>query len=143
MRKEVLENLKVRQIVNYGVLEILLDNGYNCEIKSEDLMLVTLKEIDTKVILIKEGDTLIIQQELVGIKELAEDIKLYKELLDFNTEILPVSIAIDSTNEENPKLVINESLNIENMDSDELIRVFEAIEIHMPKVVNIIKKYTK
>ncbi|TDT72301.1 hypothetical protein EV215_0089 [Hypnocyclicus thermotrophus] len=139
--KKNINDISIRQVVNFNISEILIENGYNYESINDSVALVTLKDIDTKTIIVKQDNILFIQQEIINLNQLKEDLTLYKKLLDLNTEILPVSIAIDSTDEKNQKLVINESLNITNLDVNEVLQVFEAIELALPKIFNIIKEY--
>lgn len=134
--------LKIRKVEEKNLEEVLLENGYLVE-KKEEIYFVKFKEFDAKAVMLEEGATLFVQVDLVGVNDLHNDVALYKKLLDLNTEILPVSIAIDSTDEKNQRLVINESLEIENLDENELLKVFDTIDMSFGKIFNLLKEYKK
>lgn len=138
-----MQEVLVRSQEMQSLEEVLLENGYYVE-KRDDVYTVNLKEFtDLYVLLAIEGKTLFIQLNIVSVNELKDDVGLYKRLLDLNTEILPVSIAIDSTNQEDPRIVINESLAIESLDENELLKTFEVIEMNIERIYNILKEYKK
>ena len=70
-----------------------------------------------------------------------EDLAIYRDLLDLNTEILPVSLGIDTTSSASPRLLILESRETENIDENEILSVFESMEIALFKVEKILAKY--
>ena len=53
----------------------------------------------------------------------------YFKLLDLNTEVLPVSFGIDSTDSDNPRLVITESRLVSDLNDEELLGVFDTLEL--------------
>ena len=53
----------------------------------------------------------------------------YFKLLDLNTEVLPVSFGIDSTDLDNPRLVITESRLVSDLNDEELLGVFDTLEL--------------
>lgn len=55
--------------------------------------------------------------------------ELYHKFLDLNTEVLPVSFGIDSTNASDPRLVLSESRLLSDLNDDELLCVFAALEL--------------
>ncbi|BDU49677.1 CesT family type III secretion system chaperone [Haliovirga abyssi] len=134
--------VKIRKVEEKNLEEVLLENGYLVE-KKEGIYFVKFKEFDAKAVMLEEGETLFVQVDLVGVDDLHNDVALYKKLLDLNTEILPVSIAIDSTDKGNQRLVINESLEIENLDENELLKVFDTIDMSFGKIFNLLKEYKK
>ncbi len=139
-----MKDLKVRKTQCKIIQEVLFDNGYFIR-EEEGIYFITLKGFDDsiKLIMIVEDETLFLQLDIIKLKELKETIELYKALLDMNTEILPVSLAIDSTDKNNERLVINESLEIQNLDENELLKVLETIEMSIPKVYRLLKNYKK
>ena len=54
---------------------------------------------------------------------------MYFKLLDLNTEVLPVSFGIDSTNQTSPSLVIVESRLVSDLSDEELLGVFDTLEL--------------
>lgn len=65
--------------------------------------------------------------------------KLYFDLLNLNAEILPVSFAINGSNEEDPHLVLVESRETTDLDDHELLSVFDAIELAVDKAEQLLK----
>jgi uncharacterized protein YjfI (DUF2170 family) len=55
--------------------------------------------------------------------------ELYFKFLDLNTEILPVSFGVDSTDQDSPQLVLTESRRLGDLSSDELLGVFDSLEL--------------
>ena len=70
--------------------------------------------------------------DLGNISEIASK-ELYFKLLDLNTEILPVSFGINNTNAEDPRLVLVESRETGDLNDDELLSVFDALELAVDK----------
>ena len=70
-----------------------------------------------------------------------EDLAIYRDLLDLNTEILPVSLGLDRTSSGSPRLLILESRETKNIDENEILSVFESMEIALFKVEKILTKY--
>lgn len=138
-----MQEILLRKIEQNSIEEILLDKGYYVK-KEEDIYKVSLKEYsDLELFMILEGETLFIQLDLISLNEIKNDINFYKKVLDMNTEILPVSMAIDSTDQEDQRLVINESLAVETLDENELLKVLDVIELNLVKIYTLIKEYKK
>lgn len=55
--------------------------------------------------------------------------EMYHKFLDLNTEVLPVSFGIDSTNADDARLVLSESRLVTDLNDDELLCVFAALEL--------------
>ena len=66
---------------------------------------------------------------------------LYFKLLDLNTEILPVSVGIDLTKEDDPRLVLVESREVSNLDENELLSVFNAFELACDRVETVLADF--
>ena len=70
--------------------------------------------------------------DLGNISELADE-KFYFNLLDMNTEILPVSFGINNSNPEDPHLVLVETRETGDLNDHELLSVFDALELAADK----------
>lgn len=55
--------------------------------------------------------------------------EMYFKFLDLNTEILPVSFGVDSTDADDPRLVLTESRLTGDLSSEELLGVFDSLEL--------------
>ncbi len=98
------------------------------------------REGELPVFLKVEGPTLYFEVDLGNISEWGSE-ELYFQLLDLNTEILPVSIGVDRTNPEDPRLVLVESRESRNLDDNELLSVFNAMELATDKVESLLSKH--
>jgi uncharacterized protein YjfI (DUF2170 family) len=97
----------IKSTSNFGILEFIQNNDYIVTKITESVIKVSrANELDVFINI--KNDQLYFQIEIGNVSELNDD-KIYYKLLDLNTEILPVSIGIDSCDENNPKLVIIES----------------------------------
>jgi hypothetical protein len=71
------------------------------------------------------------------------DQKLYFELLDLNTEILPVSFGINNSHPDDPRLVLVESRETGDLSDQELLAVFDALELAVDKAETLLSTYMK
>jgi hypothetical protein len=71
------------------------------------------------------------------------DKALYFKLLDLNTEILPVSFAINNSNPQDPRLVLVESRETGDLSDQELLAVFDALELAVDKAEALLSEYVK
>ena len=69
------------------------------------------------------------------------DAELYFKLLDLNTEIQPVSFGIDTTNPEDPRLVLVESRVTGDLSDQELLSVFDALELATDRAEALLAPY--
>jgi hypothetical protein len=67
--------------------------------------------------------------------------KLYHDLLDLNTEILPVAFGLNRTNPDDPRLVLVESRESKNLDSNEILRVFTSLELAVDRAETLLADY--
>jgi Tir chaperone protein (CesT) family len=64
--------------------------------------------------------------------------ELLLSLLALNTEILPVSAGIDTSNPEDRRLVLVESRETGDLSDQELLAVFDALELAVDRVTEIL-----
>jgi hypothetical protein len=133
----------VRQHNAKNIKDLLIENSYLVEEQEEGFLWITLSDYDAQIAVVEQEQSIFFQMDIIGINELKEEVELYKTLLDLNTEILPISLAIDSTNEENKRLILTESLETENLDENELLKIVETFELSLPAVFKVIKENLK
>ncbi len=63
---------------------------------------------------------------------------LLVSLLVLNTEILPVSVGLDTSNPEDRRLVLVESRETSDLSDDELLAVFDSLELAVDRVTEIL-----
>ena len=88
----------------------------------------------------KEGQSLFFEVDLGNVSAIANE-EFYFKCLDLNTEILPVSIGIDRTNSEDPRLVLVESREVQNLDDNEILSVIDALELATDRVEALLQEY--
>lgn len=84
------------------------------------------------VYIVESENKLYFEVDLGNISEIASQ-DLYFQLLELNSEILPVSLAIDNTNPADPRLVLAEARELGDLSGDELLAVFDALELAADK----------
>ncbi|MDA3837443.1 MAG: hypothetical protein PF574_00495 [Candidatus Delongbacteria bacterium] len=131
--------IKVRSIALIDLIDFLENRDYIVDEVSENILSAN-KSGEMTVYISLIDDVMYFYVDLGNISEIA-DKDLYFKILDLNTEILPVSIGIDTTNENNNRLVIVESREIDNLDDNELLYIFNAMEIATDKVAMILAEY--
>jgi hypothetical protein len=87
-----------------------------------------------------EDDHIYFEIDLGNISAVATE-KLYHDLLDMNTEILPVAFGINRTNPDDPRLVLVESRETDNLDSNELLCVFTSLELAVDQAETLLADY--
>ena len=130
-------NVRIKRTVE----EVLLANGYLSEIQSNNIILVGLKNIKAKLIIIEEDKKLYFLLDVLPLNEIYEDVNIYKELLKLNFDIVPLAMAIDPTDREDNILIITTTLEVENLDENELMNVIINFEDAIEKAIVTLKNY--
>ena len=131
--------LSVRSLKQYDLIEFLTNKGFTITNTGEKVWQIS--HSGELPVYLHIGDTQIyFEVDLGNISSIASE-TLYFTLLDLNTEILPVSLGIDTSNSEDPRLVLVESRELENLDDNELLAVFAALEIATDKVEAVISEF--
>lgn len=128
----MVEQLKVQNRSETPFITFLQLNDFEVE-KLTDAVLKVNRLEELPVFIHTQGTSLFFQVDLGNVSEI-DSRDLFFKCLDLNTEILPVSIGMDTTNEDDPRLVLVESREFENLDENELLSVFNALEIATDKV---------
>ncbi|MBG7607968.1 MAG: hypothetical protein IZT59_08090 [Verrucomicrobia bacterium] len=68
------------------------------------------------------------------------NLEFYTKLLDMNTEVLPVSFGLDTSNPEDTRLVLVESRETGDLCDQELLAVFDALELAVDRVTPLINE---
>ena len=86
------------------------------------------RKIGVRLGLFINGSNLYFEVDLGNVSSFA-DAEFYFKILDLNTEIQPVSFGINNTNTNDPRLVLVESRDGGDLNDDELLSVFDALEL--------------
>lgn len=136
-----MKNIIVRTTENVNLVDFLFEHDYAVEEVSEVVFQVK-KSGEIPVFVSVEGLNMYFEMDLGNIDEIA-DKDLYFKLLDLNSEILPVSIALNSTNKDDIRLVIVESREIQNIDDNEILSVLSSLELAADKIEILLEDYLK
>ena len=106
-------------------------NGFMVEELGNDIFRVQ-RENELPVFLKITDEQIYFEVDLGNISTIADE-KLYFQLLDLNTEVLPVSFGINNSNEADPRLVLVESRETGDLCDNEILCVFDALELAVDK----------
>lgn len=95
------------------------------------------REGELPVFLMESENKLYFEVDLGNIAEIT-NVELLTDLLELNTEILPVSLGIDKTNPGDPRLVLGEARELGDLSGSELLAVFDALELAEEKAAKIL-----
>ena len=112
-------------------------NDFVTESLSDNILRVQRHD-ELPVYISKNGDSLYFEVDLGNISAIADE-ALYFSLLDLNTEVLPVSFGINNSNPQDPRLVLVESREINDLSDQELLAVFDALELATDRAENLLK----
>lgn len=118
------------------LVRFLESNGFTVEELSNDVFRV--QRDDELPVFLKVGDKQIyFEVDLGNIDSiLSQDLLL--ALLALNTEILPVSAGLDTSNPADRRLVLVESRETGDLNDQELLAVFDALELAVDSVTAIL-----
>ncbi len=137
----MMDRVKVKSNQTKPLDEFLEAHDYLVERMTDQVYKVSrLQELPVFVQV--DEDSVYFEADLGNVSEYATE-ALYFKMLDLNTEILPVSLGVDTTNPNDPRLVLVESREHKNLDENELLSVFNAIEIATDKVEALLAEYVK
>ena len=125
-----------------GITTFLSNQGYNITDRGAVLLLEN-DELNIGSLITNEQIEFVI--DLCGINDLDKNKlqEIYEEILDENTEILPSSFGIDSSNPQDKRLVLVDSLAIENLDENELLLTLDALALNVIDAYDLLEKYLK
>ena len=118
--------------------EFLQDAGFDVQQIDPNLWHVA-REDELPVFMSSAGSRLYFEVDLGAIGDLKENAALLYRLLDLNTEILPVSAGVNSADPNDAHLVLVESRETVNLNDNELLAVFDALELAADRVESILE----
>ncbi|MGM0444023.1 MAG: hypothetical protein ACQEQV_07540 [Fibrobacterota bacterium] len=130
----------IRERRNYSLDDFFDEHGFFYEKLSGSIYHVT-RTGEEDVFVSVTGDTIFFEVDLGAVGDIRSQ-EFYAALLDLNTEILPVSLGLDTTDGEN-RLVIVESREVKNLDKNEMLAVFDALNIAVMKTEKLVYSFMK
>jgi hypothetical protein len=116
-------------------------NDFTVKEIGENILCVTKVE-ELPVYLSINNGNMYFEVDLGNISEFASK-EIYFDLLDLNTEVLPVSFGINNSNPDDPHLVLVESRETGDLSDQELLAVFDALELAVDKAEALLSQYMK
>ncbi|MFP6724195.1 MAG: hypothetical protein VCF25_28600 [Candidatus Poribacteria bacterium] len=125
-----------------GITTFLSNQGYNITDRGAVLLLEN-DELNIGGLITDEQIEFVI--DLCSINDLDKNKlqEIYEKILDENTEILPSSFGIDSDNPKDKRLVLVDSLAIENLDKNELLLTLDALALNVIDAYDLLEEYLK
>ncbi|MCK5437121.1 MAG: hypothetical protein KAI90_03865 [Desulfobulbaceae bacterium] len=114
-------------------------NDFVVEKVGESIYKITREE-ELPVFVNIDGNNMFFEVDLGNISAFA-DKEFYFKLLHMNTEILPVSFGIDNTNPDDPRLVLAESRVTGDLNDEELLSVFDSLELAVDRAEELLAEH--
>ncbi len=134
-----MEQVIVTSSLKEDLVSFLEGNDFSVAALDNDVYRVE-RDGELPVFINLEGGHIYFEIDLGNISAVATE-KLYHDLLDLNTEILPVAFGINRTNPDDPRLVLVESRETDNLDSNELLCVFTSLELAVDQAETLLADY--
>jgi hypothetical protein len=132
-----MEQIPIRSTQKSSLLEFLELREFSIESLGDGVYKVTRDEELPVFLRIGDGN-IFFEVDLGNIDAIASQ-DLYFQLLDLNTEILPVSLGIDNTNRDDPRLVLVERRETGDLCDEELLCVFDALELAVDRAAEVLQ----
>lgn len=127
-----MQEINVHSVREFDLLGFLSSQGFEVEVLTENVFKITRDEEELPVFLSHTDGALYFEVDLGNVTEISDQTFL-QELLDLNTEVLPVSFGFNTTNPADPRLVLVESRVTGDLSDQELLSVFDALGIAADK----------
>ncbi len=132
-----MENIPIRSTKKANLLEFLEHREFLVEDLGKGIYKVTRD--DELPVFLRIGDGNIFFEVDLGNVDAIASQDLYFKLLDLNTEILPVSLGIDNSNRDDPRLVLVERRETSDLCDEELLCVFDALELAVDRAAEVLQ----
>ena len=136
----MLDSVDITTRHSQNIKEFLEDQDFFVEQVTEKVIRVQ-RDGELPTFVHRDGNSLYFEVDLLGVNDIETDQQLCFQLLDLNTEILPVSVGIDSSEADNPRIVLVESREVSNLDHNELLSVFNSLEIAVDRVEEVVQQH--
>lgn len=132
-----MEEIPIRSTKKANLLEFLQFREFLVEDLGKGVYKVTRNEELPVFLRIGDGN-IFFEVDLGNIDAIASK-ELYFKLLDLNTEILPVSLGIDNTNRDDPRLILVERRETSDLCDEELMCVFDSLELAVDRTAEVLE----
>lgn len=127
------------------ITEFLEQEGFEVEEQHEGGILVVTDEDGFTIFAAVTDMQIEFMVDICGESDLQSDkfLEAYRMLLDQNTEILPTCYGIDTTESNNARIVLVDSLALTNLDANELQLSLSSLAQNTINAVEILSPYHK
>jgi len=127
------------------ITEFLEQEGYEVDEQQDGEVLIVTDEDGFTIFAVVTDLQIELMVDICAESDLQPDkiLEAYRMLLDQNTEILPTCYGIDTTEGENARIVLVDSLALENLDANELQLSLSSLAQNTINAVEILSPYHK
>ncbi len=127
------------------ITDFLEQEGYEVEEQQDGEVLVVTDDDGFTIFAVVTDMQIEFMVDICGESDLKSDkvLEAYGMLLDQNTEILPTCYGIDTTESGSPRIVLVDSLALENLDVNELQLSLSSLAQNTINAVEILSPYHK
>jgi uncharacterized protein YjfI (DUF2170 family) len=127
------------------ITEFLEEEGYEVEEQQDGEVLVVTDEDGFTIFAVVTDMQIEFMVDICGESDLKSDnlLDAYRMILDQNTEILPTCYGIDTTEPGNARIVLVDSLALDNLDANEIQLSLSSLAQNTINAVEILSPYHK
>jgi hypothetical protein len=131
-----MKNILIKLQRDEELARFLESNGFSVE-ELENNVLRVQRDDELPVFLNVDDKQIYFEVDLGNIDAIINQ-ELLLSLLALNTEILPVSVGLDTSHPEDRRLVLVESRETGDLSDQELLAVFDSLELAVDRVTEIL-----
>ena len=138
-----MQKITVHATKEFDLLGFLAAQGFEVEVLTDNVFKIT-RDDDLPVFLSHNSGSLYFEVDIANVDDALRsdhpqgDFAIMEEFLDLNTEVLPVSFGINSTDPADRRLVLVESRVTGDLSDQELLSVFDALSIAVDKAEKVL-----
>ena len=125
------------------IIGLLEEQGYS--ITEDGGILILQDEDGLNIFAVLDESQIEFMVDLCSVNDLdtTKLAEIYEKILDQNTEILPTCFGIDSTEATDKRMVLVDSLAVENLDTNELLLSVDSFAVNVVTAHDLLLPYLK
>lgn len=125
------------------IISFVHEQGYTT--REQDSLLILQDGDGLNIFAVIDDSQIEFMLDLCGVNDLdtSKLEEIYERILDQNTEILPCGFGIDSDDSNNKRIVLVDSLAVENLDTNELLLALDALSVNVITAHDLLSPYLK
>ena len=125
------------------ITAFLQDKGYTAT--EQDSLLVIQDEDGVNIFAVIDESQIEFMVDLCGLNQLDQEKleEIYEKILDENTEMLPSCFGIDSDDPDDKRIVLVDSLAVENLAANELLLSLDSLTVNVATAHELLLPYLK